>query len=74
MLAVFVLNLFLLDEPGYRALFGLQAAFYALAGLGAIRQPQPKLLRLPYYFGMVNAATFAAAYHAIWTRRSVTWH
>ena len=74
MLAALALNALLLDDPGYRALFYLQAAFYVLAGLGAMGQLRPKILRLPYYFCMVNAATFAAAYRAITRRQSVSWN
>ena len=73
MLAMFGANLFLLDRPFYRALFALQLAFYALVLLGALVRLKPKVLRLPYYFCMINAAAFLGMYHALRGGRTLAW-
>ena len=73
MIAMFVANLFLLAEPFYRALFGLQLAFYALVLLGALIRLRPKILRLPYYFCMINAAAFLGMYYALRGGRALAW-
>ena len=73
MIAMFVANLFLLDERFYRTLFGLQLAFYALVLLGALIRLRPKILRLPYYFCMINAAAFLGMYHALRGGRALAW-
>lgn len=73
MLAVLAANLFLLGKPVYRALFALQLAFYALVLLGALVRLRPKVLRLPYYFCMINAAAFLGMYHALRGGRTLAW-
>ncbi len=73
MLAMLGANLFLLDRPVYRALFALQLAFYALVLLGALVRLKPKVLRLPYYFCMINAAAFLGMYHALRGGRTLAW-
>ena len=73
MIAMFVANLFLLREPFYRTLFGLQLGFYALVLLGALIRLRPKILRLPYYFCMINAAAFQGMYHALRGGRALAW-
>jgi cellulose synthase/poly-beta-1,6-N-acetylglucosamine synthase-like glycosyltransferase len=71
LLIAFVANLFLLDVPLYRVLFALQLGFYGLALAGAMLR-LPRLLRLPYYFAMINAAAFLALPHAMGSGR-LTW-
>ena len=73
MVAVLVANAFLLDEPFYRVVFALQLAFYALVLLGALVKLRPKVLRLPYYFCMINAAAFLGMYHAVRGGRTLAW-
>jgi cellulose synthase/poly-beta-1,6-N-acetylglucosamine synthase-like glycosyltransferase len=73
MLAMLGANLFLLDRPFYRAVFALQLAFYALVLLGALVRLKPKVLRLPYYFCMINAAAFLGMYHALRGGRTLAW-
>jgi disulfide bond formation protein DsbB len=68
-----VANVFLLDRPFYRAIFALQLAFYGLVVLGAVIALRPKILRLPYYFCMINAAAFLGMYHALRGGRSLAW-
>ena len=73
MLALLISNAFLLDRPFYRVVFALQLAFYALVLLGALVALKPKILRLPYYFCMINAAAFLGMYHALRGGRSLAW-
>jgi cellulose synthase/poly-beta-1,6-N-acetylglucosamine synthase-like glycosyltransferase len=73
MIAMLIANLFLLDEPFYRSLFYLQLTFYALVVLGALVRLRPKILRLPYYFCMINAAAFLGMYYALRGGRALAW-
>jgi len=73
MVTALAANLLLLDQPAYRALGVCQAVFYGLAGAGAFMRLRPKLLMLPYYFTMINAAVFAGVYHALTGRRTLPW-
>ena len=73
MLAMLGANALLLDRPFYRALFALQLTFYALVVLGALVRLEPKILRLPYYFCMINAAAFLGMYHALRGGRTLAW-
>lgn len=66
-------NLFLLGDPVYRWVGIGQCMFYVLAFAGALRELHPKILRLPYYFCMINAAMFAALYHVFQGRRKMAW-
>jgi hypothetical protein len=68
-----VANLFLLGEPFYRKLLVVQLTFYALVVLGALVRLRPKILRLPYYFCMINAAAFLGMYHALRGGRALAW-
>lgn len=63
----------LLDRPLYRWLLGLQLAFYATALLGLFLPATGKLLKLPYYFCMINAAAFCGVYYAAAKRRTLRW-
>jgi cellulose synthase/poly-beta-1,6-N-acetylglucosamine synthase-like glycosyltransferase len=73
MVAALIANLFLLDEPLYQTLLAGQMAFYIVAGLGAGIQLRPKLVMLPFYFCMINAATFFGFYHVLTSRRKMAW-
>jgi cellulose synthase/poly-beta-1,6-N-acetylglucosamine synthase-like glycosyltransferase len=73
MITLLAANLFLLGHPFYLLLMVLQLVFYALAVLGAAFPLKPKILRLPYYFGMINAAAFFGIYHALSGRRRLAW-
>jgi cellulose synthase/poly-beta-1,6-N-acetylglucosamine synthase-like glycosyltransferase len=63
--AMVISNLFLLDDPFYAVLFAGQVLFYGLAILGALGLRRPKLLRLPYYFCMINSALFVWLYYRL---------
>jgi cellulose synthase/poly-beta-1,6-N-acetylglucosamine synthase-like glycosyltransferase len=73
MIAMLVANLFLLDESFYRTVFLAQLTFYALVVLGALVRLKPKILRLPYYFCMINAAAFIGMYYALRGGRALAW-
>jgi cellulose synthase/poly-beta-1,6-N-acetylglucosamine synthase-like glycosyltransferase len=73
MLAALVANLFLLDTAIFRTLLYGQLAFYLLAALGITGRLRPRALALPFYFCMVNAATFFGIYHTLTRRRSMAW-
>jgi poly-beta-1,6-N-acetyl-D-glucosamine synthase len=66
-------NLFLLSSTLYQALLVGQGIFYVLALLGMVWKLRPKVLMLPYYFSMINAATFFGFYHAMTSRRGMAW-
>ncbi len=73
MIAAFIVNLFLLDSPFYRIILALQVIFYLLAVCGSLVRLRPKLLMLPYYFCMINAAIFLGAYYAFTDLRRMRW-
>ncbi len=73
MIAALIASTFLLDEPLYRLLFSVQIAFYAVALTGALWPLKPKILRLPYYFSMINLAAFLGVYHALRGGRGMAW-
>ena len=73
MLAALAANLFLLSTPVYLAFFCAQLVFYLLAAFGAVWQLRPKTLMLPFYFCMINLATFFGFYHALTNRRNLAW-
>jgi cellulose synthase/poly-beta-1,6-N-acetylglucosamine synthase-like glycosyltransferase len=60
---LYAANIMLLANPAFRALFVLQNAFYVLAIVGALLRRggvQSRILFIPFYFVMVNAASLAA--------------
>ncbi len=73
MLTAFVTNALLLDSRLYASIFCAQLAFYFLAAYGAIWRLRPRPLMLPYYFSMINVATFFGLYHALTSRRGLAW-
>lgn len=73
MVAALGANLFLIASPFYLAILYLQALFYMLAFVGIFIPLRPRILRLPYYFAMINASVFFGVYHAITSRRRMAW-
>ena len=51
----------------------MKLTLWKRALLGALVALRPKLLRLPYYFCMINAAAFLGMYHALRGGRSLAW-
>ena len=73
LIAALAATTFRLNQPLYAGLFVLQGAFYVLAIAGALIPLKPKILRLPYYFGMINLAAFLGVYHALSGGRRMAW-
>ncbi len=73
LLAALAANLCLLDSALYGALFCAQFIFYLLAGVGAVWRMRPNVLMLPFYFSMINTATFFGFYYALIRRRGMAW-
>ncbi|HMD50889.1 MAG TPA: glycosyltransferase family 2 protein [Bryobacteraceae bacterium] len=73
MLVALAASLLLAAAPVYRAALYGQAIFYLLAICGAVARLRPKLLMLPFYFSMINAAAFLGFYHAATRRRGMAW-
>jgi cellulose synthase/poly-beta-1,6-N-acetylglucosamine synthase-like glycosyltransferase len=71
MLIALVTNIALRGQFPYNWLLVGQAFFYSLAVLGGTVDLKPKILRLPYYFCMVNAPLFAWIYQALRHGRAI---
>ena len=71
MLAALAANIALRGQFPYNWLLLGQALFYGLAALGATVALKPKVLRLPYYFCMINSALFAWVYQALRHGRAI---
>jgi cellulose synthase/poly-beta-1,6-N-acetylglucosamine synthase-like glycosyltransferase len=74
MLVALVANFFLLDEPLYMVTLAAQVALYGLALAGPVLPLRPALLRLPYYFCMINAAIFPGFYYAVTRGGRMSWN
>jgi cellulose synthase/poly-beta-1,6-N-acetylglucosamine synthase-like glycosyltransferase len=78
LLAAFLLSLFLWDQGGvYRAAVVMQLAFYGLALTGFIlrgtRWQRAKLVNVPFYFCLVNAAALVATANVLRGNRILLW-
>ncbi|MGB8061952.1 MAG: glycosyltransferase family 2 protein [Candidatus Sulfotelmatobacter sp.] len=71
MLVALAANVVLRSQFPYNWLLVGQVLFYGLAVLGAIFSLRPKILRLPYYFCMINSALFAWVYQALRHGRAI---
>ena len=71
MLIALATNIVLRDQFPYNWLLVGQTLFYGLAVLGGTVDLKPKVLRLPYYFCMVNAPLFAWIYQAVRHGRAI---
>jgi glycosyltransferase involved in cell wall biosynthesis len=65
MIGAGVTNLMLLSHPIYRFTAAAQLCFYVLAGVGAVLTLTPKILRLPFYFTMINLAAIVGVFTAL---------
>jgi poly-beta-1,6-N-acetyl-D-glucosamine synthase len=73
---LYAASLVLLSHPACFALFVLQSLFYVLAIVGAILRRggvQSRILFIPFYFVMVNAASFAAIMKYLCGGRLTSW-
>jgi biofilm PGA synthesis N-glycosyltransferase PgaC len=71
MLIALATNFALRGQFPYNWLLVGQALFYSLAVLGGAVDLKPNILRLPYYFCMVNAPLFAWIYQALRHGRAI---
>lgn len=67
MAMLFVVSALLWHHPLYRLIFTAQILFYVLALAGCFVRVRPAILRMPYYFCMVNAAVFVCLYEALFS-------
>ena len=70
LLTLLASNFALWHAPFYYWVAWAQILFYSAALLGALGVLPWKLLRLPYYFCMINASLFAWMYYQIARRKS----
>ncbi|HXH05506.1 MAG TPA: glycosyltransferase family 2 protein [Vicinamibacterales bacterium] len=73
MVVLLAANVALAHEPFFRATLALQGMFYLLVALGAWIRIHPAVLRLPYYFCLINAAALVGCYHALRGGTRVAW-
>jgi cellulose synthase/poly-beta-1,6-N-acetylglucosamine synthase-like glycosyltransferase len=71
MLIALAANIALRGQFPYNWLLLGQLLFYGLAVLGAMISLKPKVLRLAYYFCMINSALFAWVYQALRHGRAI---
>ncbi|MDD5746731.1 MAG: glycosyltransferase family 2 protein [Candidatus Omnitrophica bacterium] len=73
---VFITNMFLIRVPLYRIFFLAQVVFYAAALAGMVlerRKIRVKALFIPYYFCMLNLASFFGFFSFLFGERKATW-
>jgi cellulose synthase/poly-beta-1,6-N-acetylglucosamine synthase-like glycosyltransferase len=73
---LYIANLLLVSHPVFLTLFILQNVFYLFAATGAILRRggvQSRVLFIPFYFVMVNAAAFAAIISYLRGDRLASW-
>ena len=73
---LYVVNLLLIGHPIYLTLFILQNIFYFFAAIGAVLRRggvQSRVLFIPFYFVMVNAASLAAIVAYLRGDRLASW-
>jgi len=76
MLAAFVANLGLIDQPLYAGLLAAQIIFYALALIGWLAQSFGVLwtpLQIPFYFCFANATSLAGLWRYLRKTQPITW-
>jgi cellulose synthase/poly-beta-1,6-N-acetylglucosamine synthase-like glycosyltransferase len=73
LIVMFCANFRLLDRPFFQWTLAAQLGFYALAVAGAIWPLWPDVLRLPYFFCMINVASFLGLFSAVSGRSEVAW-
>jgi cellulose synthase/poly-beta-1,6-N-acetylglucosamine synthase-like glycosyltransferase len=76
MITAFIANAILLQSFIYTAMFVLQIIFYSLAVMGLFfgkKRMNFKLLNLPFYFCLLNAAALFGIFSAIFKKDFSTW-
>lgn len=75
LMALFVSNLFLLDQPFFRVALVLQTVLYLLGVVGYLcrQKVRSRWLSLPLYFGLSNLATLLGLTNVLRRKRAATW-
>ena len=76
LIALFVINVLLADNPFYKAVLILQAVFLIFTLIGFILQFFRKkmfIFSAPFYYITINAALFIAFFKSIFTTQKPTW-
>jgi cellulose synthase/poly-beta-1,6-N-acetylglucosamine synthase-like glycosyltransferase len=72
LVALLVSNISLWRLPFYHIALWCQIVFYGLALVGALGRLRPRMLRLPFYFCMINASLFVWLYYKISKRKDLS--
>jgi cellulose synthase/poly-beta-1,6-N-acetylglucosamine synthase-like glycosyltransferase len=72
MIALLASNILLRHVPFYHWVLWGQIIFYGFALVGALGQLRPRVLRLPFYFCMINASLFVWLYYRISKRNKTS--
>lgn len=76
MIAIFILNVFLLEREAYQISFMLQVLFYIFVTIGAYSKRlriQMSIFIIPYTFFMLNLAAIKGLYYFLQKKQKVTW-
>ncbi|RMF84267.1 MAG: hypothetical protein D6736_19680, partial [Nitrospinota bacterium] len=73
LLAIFAVNVSLIDQGAYLALLSAQILFYGLALLGYVTGSSVSILSVPFYFCLQNIAIAAGIWQGLKDRQSVMW-
>jgi len=74
LIALFAVNLLLIDQGPYKVLLVLQGAIYILGLIGFLTGASTYILSIPFYFCMQNAATLVGIWRGLTDRQSVMWN
>ncbi len=73
LIALFALNILLMDQGLYMGFLLFQSAIYILGLLGFLTKASVYFLAIPFYFCMQNVATLVGIWRGLRDRQSVMW-
>lgn len=81
MVALFMINMLMLNDPFYRFVFVLQLTFYAMSLIGALaRQSKYGILKfilkvcyIPYVFCLLNFSALVGFFRFVLAKQTITW-
>ncbi len=81
MVALFLINLVVIDEPGYIIIYGMQVIFYLMALVGALLRGAKygifklvsRVCYVPYVFCLLNFSAFVGFLKFIQAKQDVVW-